>query len=68
MIRYSVKLAWMMYMAPMAPPALLNIHSSSRLMWLFRPTSALSSSTMYLTTALVSFPCAAMARFDRSCS
>lgn len=24
-------LAWIMYMAPMAPPALLNIQSSSRL-------------------------------------
>lgn len=29
MIRYSVTEAWMMYMAPMAPPALLNTHSSS---------------------------------------
>lgn len=27
MMRYSVMEAWMMYMAPMAPPALLNTHS-----------------------------------------
>jgi hypothetical protein len=66
MIRYSVTLAWMMYMAPMAPPALLKIHSSSWLMWFLVPGSSLSSSTMYLTMALVSSPWAAMPRFARS--
>jgi hypothetical protein len=29
MIRYSVMDAWMMYMLPMAPPALLNSHCSA---------------------------------------
>ena len=29
MIRYSVTDAWMIYIAPIAPPALLNTHSEA---------------------------------------
>lgn len=39
-------LAWMRYMAPIAPPALLKIHSSSRLTWAPVAASPCSSSTM----------------------
>lgn len=39
-------LAWIMYIAPMAPPALLKIHSSSRLTWLARAGLPCSSETM----------------------
>ena len=59
-------LAWIMYIAPIAPPALLKTHSSS----LFRcvePTFSSNSETMYWTMARVSFPWAAIARWDRSC-
>lgn len=53
-------------MAPIAPPALLNTHSSSVLRYC-GPTFSSSSVTMKLTTERVSSPCSLIARCERSC-